>query len=697
MPRRGQGAVSGPTQQLFEAKLASSGLDLDDATELGMYPTDPAATASLSKGFDAKPGLVIPYFDALGGPRPDVPGAAQFMRVRYLGEAATFRDATKGETLRYTQPVGTINPVYLPRITDWGDILPDASCPVIITEGELKAAAACKLGFPTIGLGGVWNFRAIQYGYTLLPDLAEFEWLRRQVYIMFDSDAGKNQQVMAAAEELAKELGQHGAFIHLAWLPEVLGNGVKVGLDDFIVHEGEAAEEKLTVLLHDADAVGIVKPLLDLNERYVYVSDPGLIIDQRTQAKHKPAALREHLEATKTSFVRKPGKTGDDKRPQYDRVAAGAEWLRWPLRNEVERITYMPGKGRFIVNGHRLYNTWDGWGIEPAKGDVAPFVKLIDHLFTRAEAEAKTWFLRWLAYPLQYPGVKMYSSAAIHGRRHGTGKSLVGYTMGRIYGKNFTGIKQDDLHGNFNEWAERKQFVLGDDVTGSNKREDADVLKKLITQEMMRVNPKYVPSYEVPDCINYFFSSNQPDAFFLEDDDRRFFIHEVLVGPLDEQFYVDYGLWLDSGGSAAVFDWLLHLDLGDFNPAAPALMTDAKRRMISDVRSDLGSWARRLLEDPDSVLRVGDVVVRKELFTNKELLQFYDPTGHTGTTANGLGRELRRAGVIQVLAGQPVRSKFGLDRYYAIRRGSYWESAKADEVVRHINDAVSPTSKFQRY
>ena len=58
---------------------------------------------------------------------------------------------------------------------------------------------------------------------------------------------------------------------------------------------------------------------------------------------------------------------------------------------------------------------------------------------------------------------------------------------------------------------------MGDDVTGSDKRADADFLKKLITQKELRVNVKYLPAYTVKDCINYFFTANHPDSFFLED------------------------------------------------------------------------------------------------------------------------------------------------------------------------------------
>jgi len=307
------------------------------------------------------------------------------------------------------------------------------------------------------------------------------------------------------------------------------------------------------------------------------------------------------------------------------------------------------------------------------------------------------WFLNWCAYPLQHPGTKLFSSAVLHGIRHGTGKSLIGYSLGRIYGQNFTEISQMDLHNSFNEWAEGKQFVMGDDVTGSNKRADADFLKKLITQRELRVNGKYVPTYVVPDCINYFFTDNHPDSFFLEDDDRRFFIHEVQAGPMPEEFYMNYDLWIDTGGSQAIFHYLLNRDTGDFNPAAPAFKTAAKERMIANVQSDLAGWVRNLLATPDHILRVGEIVLDKDLFTSKELLQFYDPAGKTGTTANGLGRELARAGVRQVCSGKPVRLSDGSQgRYYAVRKQDEWLASQPQLIAKHLEVWTKKQSGAQK-
>lgn len=693
MPRRARARfASDPVlQPVFEAKLASSGLSLDHAAALGYRALDVAAVRALGSWAASRPALLIPYHDLDGSPLSDVPAGEPFYRLRYLGGDASFTAAVKaGKEQRYAQPPATHPCVYLPPLVDWR-ALAEGEDALLITEGELKAAAACAAGFPCVGLGGVWNFRSAPRGVFFDKTLERFRWLRRNVYLVFDSDLSTNPNVAAALSALAYELEQRGAYAHLVWLPTVLGPSEKVGLDDFLLFHGERAEEALTRLLRDADLLGLVDPLLQLNAKYVYVADPGMVFQLKTLARYKPSALKEHLETKTSVFVRKLGPDGSTR---YEKATAINEWFKWPLRTEADAATYTPGKGRFIKNGRCLFNTWRGWGCEPRKGNVKPFLKLIDRLFEGAEPWAKTWFLRWLAYPLQYPGQKLFTDVLVHGLVTGSGKSLVAYTMGRIYGKNFTVIKQKDLHSDFNEWAEHKQFVLADDVTGSDNREYADILKTLITQEEIRINAKFLPTYTIPDCLNYFFTSNQVDAFFLEDDDRRHFIHETFAARMTEGDKHEFFAWRDAGGVEALFDWFLKLDLGDFDPTAPAPVTAAKERMIADGRSDLATWVRALLADPERHLRVGSIPIARDLFTAAELLTLYDPHGKGRVSANGLTRELKRAKAAMVHAGAPVRTAEGLVRLFAIRHPDRWAAATPAAIAKHRDENGVKRGKY---
>lgn len=668
-------------KELAAKKLASSGLDATDAKDLGIETLSGAKTQKCHHSFKPLAALKINYYDHLGKPLSPKPMTPDFFRLRYLEEPKDFSSKTTKKPLRYVQRPNTAPVAYFPKNQEWADIVKDPDQPIIITEGELKAAKACREGFPTIGLGGVYSWRSMKLGISWLQSLDIINWVERHVYICFDSDYKTNPLVCSALKEFGDQCEHRGAYPYCVTLPNLSGLD-KVGLDDFLVHAGPNAVDMFAELLTEAEPLGLAKPLRDLNSKYAYVTNPGLIIHQKELYKTTASAFKDHLESSARYAERQLRKDGT---VSYKTVSAAAAWLQWPHRMQVAKLTYEPGKDKFInTNGGRpKFNIWPGWGLQPKKGDPKPFLALVDHLFTGADKGAKEWFLSWCAYPLQYPGLKMFSSVVIHGVRHGTGKSLLGLTLGRIYGKNFTEISQMDLHNSFNEWAESKQFVMGDDVTGSNKRQDADFLKKLITQRELRVNGKYVPTYVVPDCINYFFTAQQSDSFFLEDDDRRFFINEVTVGPLSEEFYVDFNLWVDSGGAAAIFYYLKNYDTKDFNPAAAAFKTAAKERMITNIQSDLATWVRQVLTNPDHVLRVGTIPIEKDLFTSKELLSLYDPGSTTNVTANGVGREMARAGFAQVGKGRPFKIADGSQqRYYILRNNEKWRMCNSALQIR---------------
>ncbi len=672
---------------------------MEDMAALGMEVMSDYGTAQLHPSFTAKASLKINYYGIDGSPLKPRPKWPAFYRVRYLedvsaDEAPSFSQSADKKKIRYVNEPDAGIAAYFPKIVDWFEIAADTSKPLIITEGELKATKATKEGFPTIGLGGVFNFRSVRNGITFLPELEEIDWVKRYVYICFDSDYRTNANICIALNQLSDCLQERGAIPMLLSLPDVVDEG-KTGLDDFLVQVPQAPSV-LRQLLHQAEPMGLAKPLWQMNDRVVYIQDPGLVVRRRNFQKMSPSAFKEHAFST-VSYTEQSIRT--DGEMSYKKVPAAASWIKWPLRAEASKLVYSPGKEETTYeDGQPCVNVWPGWGCAPKSGDISLWNELLDHLFTGAEPEARVWFERWLAYPLQFPGTKLYSAAVFHGIFHGTGKSLIGYMMGRIYGKNFVEINKEMLQAGDNDWEEAKQFVLGDEVTGSSKRDVNDALKKLITQERMRINIKYVPRFEIDDYINYFFTSNHPDAFFMEDNERRYFIHEVKVKPKDDEFYLKFDKWMRSEeGPPALFWHLLNLKLGDFNPRSPALKTKAMARMIQDTKSDLGEWVYRLKENPDAILRVGQVSLDKDLFTNRELLTIYDPEGRTGTTANGLGRELRRSGIPLAYDGNPLPSSAGSDRYYVVRNQEQWLGADRKSLIKHVEATAKKrktSSKF---
>lgn len=129
--------------------LAKSDLDPGDMKVRPLLGPERASTNTATR----TDGYVIPYFTPNGAPLP-------FYRVKVLTP-----DLENGA--RYKQPRGTPNHIYFPPnfrevLQAWVKKHPDAKA-LIITEGEKKAALACKMGFPCVALGGVdsWRSRTI--------------------------------------------------------------------------------------------------------------------------------------------------------------------------------------------------------------------------------------------------------------------------------------------------------------------------------------------------------------------------------------------------------------------------------------------------------------------------------------------------------------------------------------------------------
>lgn len=648
-------------------KLKSSGLTAKDAATMKLQPITQAGAVKLKLPSPSEC-FVIPYFDLRGKP-------TKFWRARFVVETRKGFDILAGrKALRYVQPTNSVTEAYLPPLgVEWSAIAQDAEQPLIVTEGELKAACATRQGFPTVGLGGVWSFQSTKHETALLPIFDEFDLDGRVVHICFDSDAATNPNVVAAERRLAERLLARGACVRIVRLKPG-ASGQKMGLDDFIVEYGP---DEFTKALEQGQEYAGSEKLHELNERVIYVRNPGLIWDHRLSMRMAASNFTQHAYSDWVYVETIVG-------PKSERLAevrAAEKWLKWPARAAVDALTFAPGQDR-ITQDNRL-NLWTGWGVPdgPREGDVRPWHDLMDHLFGN-EHESRRWFERWCACPLQQPGVKMSVAAVLWGVTHGSGKTLVGHTLMRIYGKHGTEIHDDDLDDERREWAENMQFVLADDISARGDRKFMRRLMTMITQKLLRLNPKYVPSYSVEDLINYLFTSNDPDAMYMDDQDRRFWVHEVRAGKYTD--YRDYVRWRDSvSGIAALWHYLLNLDLGDFDPQAPAPMTTAKSTMIELGKSELGAWVRELRENPDGVLSRHKLT--GDLFSAQELYSVYDNSGDKRASVNALARELKRAG-LPVAGGTDAKIKRhdgSTLRVYAVRNVDKWLKASWKEACDH--------------
>jgi putative DNA primase/helicase len=250
-------------------------------------------------------------------------------------------------------------------------------------------------------------------------------------------------------------------------------------------------------------------------------------------------------------------------------------------------------------------NLWGGWPSDPKAGDCDLILDLLRYMCSaeRNSRELFDWILKWCAYPIQHPGAKMKSTVVVHGGQ-GLGKNLFFEAIMSIYGQYGRILDQDALIDKHNDWASRKLFLIADEVVASAHRfEHKNKLKTLITGTMIRINPKHIAAYDEANHVNLVFLSNEAMPVVLEEDDRR---HCVLwmADPKTEDYYKAIVAQMKAGGIAALHDYLLKLDLGDFNPHSKPPTSEAKRELIGLAQDSPLDFLDALIEGDVAPLKV---------------------------------------------------------------------------------------------
>lgn len=309
-----------------------------------------------------------------------------------------------------------------------------------------------------------------------------------------------------------------------------------------------------------------VMPLEDIVDRFMHVDDDtgDYAYDNWTQSIVKFSKITKMLPAG----------------VRIDDIKRHPVWLNRAVY--IDQIGFDPTE----KDANIICNRWNGWPTNPnpqsTPKECESILGLLAYLCSGEanSVELTDWILNWMAYPIQNPGAKMQSAIVMHGPQ-GTGKSLLWETYAKIYGEYSIVLNQGAIEDKFNsDWSERKLFVVADEIVARSEMHHLkNQLKGLITGEWVRINPKNVAAHQERNHMNLVFLSNEHQPVVLENDDRR---HCVVWTPkkLPDSAYEKINHEIDNGGIAALHQFLLTLDLGDFKPWTKPPLTQAKQDLI---------------------------------------------------------------------------------------------------------------------
>jgi hypothetical protein len=656
------------------ADLARSGLNAVDAEAVQFEDLTPDETFELTG--QRRQSYKQPYFDISGRP-------TGFYRIRFL-DAGGPNDFKAAKSQRYWQPPGTPPHLYFTPLIDWQSVIA-SNVPLLFSEGAKKSIKACKVDKHCIGLDGVWSFKSKSTGqFWVLDEIKSLNLKDRDVCIVFDSDIATKPGVLGAMHEFARQLASLGARPSTVLLPS--SGDEKVSLDDYLDVHGVDAFDSLP-----KEKFAEIEALWKLNSEFAVVLEPTAILKIATGKLIDWRSFTNVLVANRE--IIKYNTKGDPKP-----TPAGTAWLKWAARRQHPQIVYEPGQPEVLENGD--YNRWRP-GSRPSRGDVTPFLALVEHIFSGKPAAMREWFLRWCAYPIQHPGTKLSTAIVMFGSTQGSGKSILGEMLCGVYGKhNSVEIDRNTLASSFNSWSAEKQFALANEIADrKDLRLDADVLKSMISRERAVINAKYQPEYSTRDCCNYYFTSNHFSPVYADDEDRRyFFVHVEGKLPVDISRalhdWKDYpvGKYKNGEGFGPLHQFFLDLELRDFDPTAQAFQSPDRETAISAGRSDLDTWCEDLKADPMTFLRSGsENFQERDLWTIDELATIYKLQRNQGVSPKALVNALRKAGFIQI--ERRVRTWRGQIRLWVLVNVDHWRDASDAELSKAYADS-SPKAKY---
>lgn len=358
-------------------------------------------------------------------------------------------------------------------------------------------------------------------------------------------------------------------------------------------------------------------------------------------------------------------------------------WLASHCRGQYSALEMAPGEPERTRSG--ALNTYRGFSVTPQAGDIQPFLNLLTWLIPNPSDQ--DYFLNFIAYKVKNPTARYATAAVLWSVTQGVGKNLLIETWASLFDeKHWSIVGQEVFSDQFTEWQHLKLVVIADEVSSTSSRAVADRIKGWVTASKNRINEKGAKKFQETNLTTYVFLSNHPDAVFLDDTDRRFWVVECTKQRPSTGLIQRFVAWRDACGKANLLDYLLNRDTGGYNPREPAPMTLSKLEMIEDNKSDLERWVGKILSAANLESLIGREVVSVE-----ELAERYRNDTKRDVSTKAVNGALRKAQVTRLI--RQARRKDGTrPRVYALRNQARYQEM-TDTQLGNLMDS-SPFKHF---
>jgi hypothetical protein len=319
-------------------------------------------------------------------------------------------------------------------------------------------------------------------------------------------------------------------------------------------------------------------PMSEFIERYVYVADGDSVHDLGGLGHNKPWDLREFRNMTEN--IRKivdtpaPIATNEDRTVEKD-FPVHKLWLRDAERKTALTFKYLPGGPRVLEDGdgamyiNRFHmpefpDPCFSPNIIPSKAGelndcqedlLGVYFRHMEYLFP-IEVE-RNWMYNWMAFNLQFPGVRCKVTPLLIATDHGTGRGWLAQLMSALLGSwNCTKTKMSTLNGDssagaYQDFMNDSLLCCIEEVRDADKPYAVDSkIRDYLTENTLEINIKYGAKETKTVYTNMMFQSNHVDAMVLKPEDRRINVFLTTSPPKGADYYDRLYAWLECKDSS---------------------------------------------------------------------------------------------------------------------------------------------------
>lgn len=292
-------------------------------------------------------------------------------------------------------------------------------------------------------------------------------------------------------------------------------------------------------------------------------------------------------------------------------ISVSKAWMESGNRRQYDGIIFDPA-GKYLDS--KKYNMFQGLPIKPIKGNCSLMLQHILNVICSGNEQHYKYLLCWFARCIQQPGGQRPGVAIVLRGGQGVGKGKAVNPFGELFGAHYLHITSgSQLTGRFNQHLASGILVFSDEGVWGGDKVAEGVLKGLITEGTLFVEPKGKDCYTVDNHVNLIIASNSKWVTPAGMGERRFFVLDVSDCHMQDKVYFKALTdELENGGQEAFMYHLLNeVDVDEVDLRSPPRTAGLFDQQLRTMRS-IEKWWYQLLCDggfPDVVIDEHDKLV----------------------------------------------------------------------------------------